>query len=307
MPNWKKVIVSGSDASLNSLNVTVGVTGSLLGSASYALTASYVPGTFNASASFSNSATWTFTHNLGSQYVVVQTYDASFRQTIPQEITLTDANTATITFPTNETGYAIASKGGVGLSATTASYALTASYVTLAQTASYVTTAQTASYVLNAISASYASTASFYGGSVTSASFASTASYVNSLANQTLVIGSVHEIITLAESTTSPSLSFDFNAGSVFYLRNQTSSTTYNVLNVPTTSQRALALTFVLDQGVTAYSASAYQFNGSAVTVKWLNGTTAPTGSASKVDVVGLTAFRSGSTWNVLGSLSTFA
>ena len=50
MPNWKKVIVSGSDASLNSLYVTGGVTGSLLGtasyanyalSASYALTASY--------------------------------------------------------------------------------------------------------------------------------------------------------------------------------------------------------------------------------------------------------------------------
>ena len=36
MPNWKKVIVSGSDASLNSLNVTAGITGSLLGSASYA-------------------------------------------------------------------------------------------------------------------------------------------------------------------------------------------------------------------------------------------------------------------------------
>ena len=39
MPNWKKIIVSGSDASLNSLNVTSGVTGSLLGIAS---TASYV-------------------------------------------------------------------------------------------------------------------------------------------------------------------------------------------------------------------------------------------------------------------------
>ena len=39
MPNWKKIIVSGSDASLNSLNVTAGVTGSLLGTAS---TASYV-------------------------------------------------------------------------------------------------------------------------------------------------------------------------------------------------------------------------------------------------------------------------
>ena len=36
MPNWKKVIVSGSDASLNSLTVVNGVTGSLLGTASWA-------------------------------------------------------------------------------------------------------------------------------------------------------------------------------------------------------------------------------------------------------------------------------
>ena len=36
MPNWKKVIVSGSDASLNKLTVTNGITGSLLGTASYA-------------------------------------------------------------------------------------------------------------------------------------------------------------------------------------------------------------------------------------------------------------------------------
>ena len=35
MPAWKKVIVSGSDASLNSLNVTNGVTGSLFGTSSY--------------------------------------------------------------------------------------------------------------------------------------------------------------------------------------------------------------------------------------------------------------------------------
>lgn len=50
MPNWKKVIVSGSDASLNSINVTTDVvaqsfTGSLFGTASFAVnasTASYV-------------------------------------------------------------------------------------------------------------------------------------------------------------------------------------------------------------------------------------------------------------------------
>ena len=61
MPNWKKVIVSGSNATLNSLNVTTNVvaqsfTGSLLGtssfannatSASFAATASYINGYAN--------------------------------------------------------------------------------------------------------------------------------------------------------------------------------------------------------------------------------------------------------------------
>jgi hypothetical protein len=36
MPNWKKVIVSGSDASLNTLSVLNGITGSLFGTASFA-------------------------------------------------------------------------------------------------------------------------------------------------------------------------------------------------------------------------------------------------------------------------------
>jgi hypothetical protein len=40
MPNWKKVIVSGSDASLNSLTVINGITGSLYGTASWAFSAS---------------------------------------------------------------------------------------------------------------------------------------------------------------------------------------------------------------------------------------------------------------------------
>jgi hypothetical protein len=35
MPNWKKIIVSGSDASLNTLTVSNGITGSLFGTASY--------------------------------------------------------------------------------------------------------------------------------------------------------------------------------------------------------------------------------------------------------------------------------
>ena len=53
MPNWKKVILSGSIASLDSLTVTNGITGSLFGtalntiSASYAATASLANGSVN--------------------------------------------------------------------------------------------------------------------------------------------------------------------------------------------------------------------------------------------------------------------
>ena len=50
MPNWKKVILSGSIASLNSLTVTNGITGSLFGTASWAVnatTASLVNGSVN--------------------------------------------------------------------------------------------------------------------------------------------------------------------------------------------------------------------------------------------------------------------
>ena len=48
MPNWKKVIVSGSDAALNSLYAP-SITGSLLGTASYATTASYALNALTAS------------------------------------------------------------------------------------------------------------------------------------------------------------------------------------------------------------------------------------------------------------------
>ena len=73
MPNWNKVVVSGSNASLNSLTVSNGITGSLLGtasyatqalSASYAATASYVTGSIftnsnsAASASFAQTASY---------------------------------------------------------------------------------------------------------------------------------------------------------------------------------------------------------------------------------------------------------
>jgi hypothetical protein len=44
MPSWKKVIISGSNAALNSLTVTNGITGSLLGTASYSANSDQLDG-----------------------------------------------------------------------------------------------------------------------------------------------------------------------------------------------------------------------------------------------------------------------
>lgn len=138
-----------------------GITGSLFGTASYALTASYAANAAvlltgsNAILNQTSAATtWSFNHNLNNQYPVFQVFDSSNNVVIPQNIEATNTTTATIYFPTAIAGTAVASIGGY-------------------------TGSVTASYVL---SASYADTASYFNGSVTSASHAitaDTASYAN--------------------------------------------------------------------------------------------------------------------------------
>jgi hypothetical protein len=116
----------------------------------------------------------------------------------------------------------------------------------------------------------------------------------------------IQEVISLKPSLGLGTNNFDFNSGSIFYIAGLTGSGTWNVQNIPSASNAATSLTFVIQQGGTAYSASVYQLGGTAVSVKWLDGTI-PTGSANATDVIGLTAFRSGSSWNVIGSLSKFS
>ena len=58
MPSWKKVIISGSNAALNSLTVSNGITGSLFGTASWAVSSS-----FASTSSFLNSTTNAFIQN----------------------------------------------------------------------------------------------------------------------------------------------------------------------------------------------------------------------------------------------------
>ena len=187
MPNWKKVLVSGSAANLSSLSVDTSITasiisgseitGSLFGTASqaisssyslYALTASYAlnggssPGV-GSSVIYTQataSTTWVFAHNLGSTYVTMDVYDSNDNIIIPQNITATNANTLTLTFSVPTSGHAVATVGGglPTISAAVSNYILSVNE--------------------DGTSALWVSAS---GLSVTSASFATTASYASTV------------------------------------------------------------------------------------------------------------------------------
>lgn len=170
MPNWKKVLTSGSDASLNTLTVTNGITGSLLGTASYASQA--------LSASFATTASYVTLAQTASYVTLAQT--SSFTTTAQTASFVILAQTASF-ITTAQTASRVTSSGVFGPnganSILTSSFATTASFVTLAQTASFVTLAQTASFVTLAQTASLALRAS---GSLTGSLLgtAATASFV---------------------------------------------------------------------------------------------------------------------------------
>jgi hypothetical protein len=143
------VLAQNNSQITGSLTVSNGITGSLFGTASFALTASFLNGTvvsasYAATASFANSfpdqgfnftqavgaITWTVNHGLNTRTPLVDVYDSSYNQLIPATIVSTDVNTVQITFSTAQAGFAIISKGS-GISsqiAVSASFATTASY-----------------------------------------------------------------------------------------------------------------------------------------------------------------------------------
>ena len=57
--------------------------------------------------------TWSFTHNLNTRNPLLQVYDSTNHQLIPLDIIGSDPNQATIYFDVAESGYAVASNGGL--------------------------------------------------------------------------------------------------------------------------------------------------------------------------------------------------
>jgi hypothetical protein len=118
-------------------------------------------------------------------------------------------------------------------------------------------------------------------------------------------IGRHIETMSISPTVTNSTSSFDYNSGSVFYIQNITGTGAWNVINVPTDTQRVTEVKFIIPQGVTPYSSSLYQVNGTSVSMKWKD-SIVPTGNANKTDVITVQLINSGSTFTALGTLTTF-
>jgi len=98
----------------------------------------------------------------------------------------------------------------------------------------------------------------------------------------------------------------DFSTGAIWYHTSIAANFTANFTNVPTTTNRAITVVLVLNQGGTARLPSALQVNGAGTTINWQEATP-PTPNVNQIDVVSFTLLRVGSTWIALGSLTTYA
>ena len=130
MPSWKKVIVSGSDASLNSINVATNVvaqsfTGSLFGTASFAVSASQAQNATTASyvlnavsASFATSASFVTASNVFGPFGSNSVISASFATFAETASYATNGGVTQILAGPNITVSPLSGKGQVTISST---------------------------------------------------------------------------------------------------------------------------------------------------------------------------------------------
>jgi hypothetical protein len=240
-------LVSGSFVDFTQVaNFTGSLTGSLLGTASYATTASYAMFALTASTApgytvqFTQSvaaATWSFNHNMNTRNPIVQVYDSSYQQIIPNNIVGISSNTAEIRFDYATTGYVVMSNGG-GLyvtgstsqltqtsAATTWSFThnLNSKYVAFetydssdyvlipagikaltTNTAEiYFATPQTGIAIaqFSGINGAPNATTASYALTATSASYSATSSYLNPIQNSYVVLSQVSASLNYADDT----------------------------------------------------------------------------------------------------------
>ncbi len=111
--NIKEVVILDHEGTLSgSLNLTGSITASAFKGDGSALTNITVAQNATVKQTFTNSDTWSVEHNLSTPNAIVQVYDSSDFQMIPQTLQIIDDDNIRATFPTNQSGYVVVARGG---------------------------------------------------------------------------------------------------------------------------------------------------------------------------------------------------
>lgn len=132
----------------------------------------------------------------------------------------------------------------------------------------------------------------------------------------TPILKSPEERLTVSATAATSTVNFDvLTQGVLYYTSNASGNWTLNVrgdgsttLNSALTTGDSITIVFLATQGSTAYYASGFTIDGSAVTPKYISGTAFSAGNASSIDSYVYTIIKTGSaTYTVLASQTKFA
>ena len=127
-----------------------------------------------------------------------------------------------------------------------------------------------------------------------------------------LAAATINGLVTLSETTevldTKSSVTgtvvHDFSTSAIWYYSSISGAVTANFTNVPTTNNRVISLSIVVNQGVTGYLVNAVQIDGVLQTIRW-QGNIVPVASTNRIDVFTFSLIRTGSAWTVLGAATS--
>jgi hypothetical protein len=111
--NVKELVTLDHDGTLSgSLNITGSITASAFVGDGSRLTNITVSQNATVKKQFTNSVSWSVDHNLDTQNAIIQAYDSTNYQIIPESVLIIDDDNILITFPAPESGYVVVAKGG---------------------------------------------------------------------------------------------------------------------------------------------------------------------------------------------------
>ncbi len=119
-------------------------------------------------------------------------------------------------------------------------------------------------------------------------------------------LSGISEIISATISLTASNIQYDFNESSLWYHATASTNYTANFINLPTTNNRTLSVSILIEQGVTAYIPTVVKIAGVTQSLKWAGGS--QSGTPNSLDLVTFTFIRINNSWvNIIGQIAPFS